>query len=124
MSTVATRQGITTVRIVAEEKNNSDQLIPIDVRVYDVVIDKSTPANCRVMLRRQKRGILFLMSLCAKCFVVSKGWIKNIMHKQLSTDCHISPSQTLVLRLSRDARSDQLWFPTARDDALSYVEIF
>ena len=43
MSTVATRQGITTVRIIAEEKNNSDQLMPIDVRVYDVVIDKRIP---------------------------------------------------------------------------------
>lgn len=40
---VATREGIATVRIVAEEKNNSDRLVPLDVRVYDVIINKRIP---------------------------------------------------------------------------------
>lgn len=40
---VVTREGIATVRIVAEEKNNSDRLVPLDVRVYDVIINKRIP---------------------------------------------------------------------------------
>jgi hypothetical protein len=124
MSTVATRQGITTVRIIAEEKNNSDQLMPIDVRVYDVVIDKRIPRTQPGDASATETGDSFPNVTMREMLRGIKGWIKNIMHKQLSTDSHISPSQTQVLRLSRDARSDQLWFTTARDDALSNVEIF
>lgn len=40
---VVTREGIATIRIVAEEKNNSDRLVPLDVRVYDVIINKRIP---------------------------------------------------------------------------------
>ena len=68
---VATRVGIATVRIVAEEKNNSDRLVPIDVSVYDVIINKRIPCTqptdasastaedsfSRITLREMLRGV-------------------------------------------------------------------